>query len=104
MARSLFYVDPFDQAATTLNIPTAFPELVPEPTPESPDDSTEPFYYALEPDEVSGTTAKQGAAYEMWLKSFGENVKKVDPMFSPDVDKGAITVTNQWIPIPNFRS
>lgn len=84
IARSLFYVDPFDQAASGLDVPSVFPELATPELAESPDESSgrsEPFYYSLEPEE--GSNIRKQAEYETWLKSFGETVKKVDPLFSP---------------------
>ena len=51
---------------------------------ESPVDTNEPFYYALEPEEGGPMTSSPQGSYEKWLRSFDDNVNKVDPMFSPE--------------------
>jgi len=84
IGRSLFYIDPFDQAASSLNLPRSYPELVPPESIESPIDTNEPFYYALEPEEGGPMTSSPQGSYEKWLKSFDGNINKVDPIFSPE--------------------
>ena len=63
----------------------SYPELGPQLPTGSPSEPSEPFYYALEPDEgVDPKTSSPQGAYEQWLKSFDDNIKKIDPMFSPE--------------------
>ena len=85
IARSLFYVDPFDEAAS--NIRPNFPEFSVGDNAQSPVQENEPFYYALEPENAESPATvpdRPKSAYEEWLKSFGENVRKVDPLFNPE--------------------
>ena len=54
---------------------------------QSPVQENEPFYYALEPENAESPATvpdRPKSAYEDWLKSFGENVRKVDPLFNPE--------------------
>ena len=84
IGRSLFYIDPFDQAAGSLNLPLSYPELAPPAPVDSPVEPNEPFYFALEPEEgADPKTSSPRGPYEQWLNSFDDNIKKVDPMFSP---------------------
>eukprot|EP00794_Sanderia_malayensis_P015150 gene15150-16707_t len=80
-ARSLFYVDPFDEAASGLNIPAIIKDSLPETAPSTATPSSnEPFYFTVIPDATQKSTA--AASYEDWLKSFGRNIKEVDPLLS----------------------
>eukprot|EP00795_Rhopilema_esculentum_P006830 gene6830-12423_t len=83
IARSLFYFDPFDEAATGLNLP--YLEHGAANRNETPSDAgNEPYYFALEQENNQTKGTRQKTAYEQWLSSFGDKVKNIDPQFSAD--------------------